>query len=231
MVLALQEKVVVITGASGGLGTAVTAAFRASSARVAAVDRAGQGEAGERFVPLRADLSTPEGAQGVAQAVLARWGRLDVLTHLVGGFAGGQSLADSDEALFDRLFQLNARTALSMFRAAIPPMRKQGGGRILAIGSRSAAEPSPQSGVYAASKAALVSLVRTLAAENADRGITANVVLPGTMDTPANRAAMPSADFSSWVPPEQVASLLVFLASDDASAINGAVIPIYGRGA
>jgi NAD(P)-dependent dehydrogenase (short-subunit alcohol dehydrogenase family) len=115
-----------------------------------------------------------------------------------------------------------------MVRATLPRMRAQGSGRILAIGSRAAAEPSPMSGLYAASKAALVSLIRTVASENADRGITANVILPSTMDTPANRASMPAADFSKWVPTAQVASLLVYLASGDAAAVNGAVIPIYG---
>jgi NAD(P)-dependent dehydrogenase (short-subunit alcohol dehydrogenase family) len=107
-------------------------------------------------------------------------------------------------------------------------MREQKSGRILAIGSRAAVEPSPMAGVYAASKAALVSLIKTVARENSDRGITANVVLPGTMDTPGNRTAMPAADFSKWVQPSQVAKLLVHLASAQASQMNGAVIPIYG---
>jgi NAD(P)-dependent dehydrogenase (short-subunit alcohol dehydrogenase family) len=116
-----------------------------------------------------------------------------------------------------------------MLRAVLPEMRAQGAGRILAIGSRTAVEPQPGVGAYSASKAALVSLVKTVALENKDRGITANVVLPGTMDTPANRAAMPGADFSKWVRPSQIASLLVHLASDQASQISGAVIPVYGR--
>ena len=108
-------------------------------------------------------------------------------------------------------------------------MRAQSNGRILAIGSRAAAEPSPLSGSYSASKAALVALIRSIAAENRDRDISANIVLPGTMDTPANRAAIPGADPARWVRPEQVAELLVHLASDAASGVNGAAIPIYGR--
>ena len=227
----LYGKVVIITGATGGLGTSVTAAFLEAGARVAAVDRSAQQAATENFAPVAGDLSTLAGAQSAADAVIARWGRIDALVHLVGGFAGGVSVSDSDDAMFDRMMNLNLRTALHMFRAVLPQMRTQGTGRILAIGSRAAVEPSPMSGLYAASKAALVSLVRTIAAENADRGIGANVVLPGTMDTPANRAAMPAANPSQWVPPAQVASLLVHLASDSASSVTGAVIPIFGSAA
>jgi NAD(P)-dependent dehydrogenase (short-subunit alcohol dehydrogenase family) len=227
----MRDKVVLITGATGGLGTSVTAAFRNAEARVAAVDRSPSVQASERFVSFAADLSTLDGARGAVEAVAARWGQVDVLVHLVGGFAGGSSVADTDEAVFARMIDINLRTAFYMFRAIIPRMRTKGSGRILAIGSRAAVEPSPKSGVYAASKAALVSLVRTVASENGDRGISANVVLPGTMDTPANRTAMPSADFSQWVPTAQVADLLLYLAGDGASSVNGAVIPIYGGGA
>ena len=227
----LNGKVVIITGATGGLGTSVTAAFLEAGARVAAVDRSAQQAATENFAPVAGDLSTLAGAQSAADAVIARWGRIDALVHLVGGFAGGVSVSDSDDAMFDRMMNLNLRTALHMFRAVLPQMRTQGTGRILAIGSRAAVEPSPMSGLYAASKAALVSLVRTIAAENADRGIGANVVLPGTIDTPANRASMPAANPSQWVPPAQVASLLVHLASDGATAVTGAVIPIFGSAA
>jgi len=224
----VRNEVVLITGAIGGLGTSATAAFLNAGARVAAVDRAAQGEAGDGFLPLAADLSAVEGARAAVEAVAARWGRVDTLVHLIGGFLGGQSVADSSDAAFDRMIDLNLRTAFNMVRATLPRMRAQGSGRILAIGSRAAVEPSPMSGLYAASKAALVSLIRTVASENADRGITANVILPGTMDTPANRASMPAADFSKWVPTAQVASLLVYLASGGAAAVNGAVIPIYG---
>ena len=226
----VQRKVVLITGAAGGLGTSVMAAFLNAGARVAAVDRAAGKEASDNLFPLAADLSAIEGARDAVATVVRRWGRVDTLVHLIGGFLGGPSVADSGDAAFDRMIDLNLRTAFYMICATVPGLRAQGSGRILAIGSRSAVEPSPMSGLYAASKAALVSLIRTVAAENADRGITANAVLPGTMDTPANRASMPAADFSTWVPTSQVANLLVHLASDDASAVNGAVIPIYGAG-
>jgi NAD(P)-dependent dehydrogenase (short-subunit alcohol dehydrogenase family) len=129
------------------------------------------------------------------------------------------------------MLNANLRSAFYIISAVIPHMRRQGSGRILAIGSRSAVEPAAMSAAYNASKAALVSLIRTVAIENQDQGISANIVLPGTMDTPANRNADPAADYSKWVQPEQVAALLVHLASGNASQISGAVIPIYGSAA
>jgi NAD(P)-dependent dehydrogenase (short-subunit alcohol dehydrogenase family) len=169
-----------------------------------------------------------EHAGELADAVLAKFGRIDGLVHLVGGFAGGRTVAETDDATFDKMIDLNLRSVFLMMRAVLPQMRMQGSGRILAIGSKAAVEPAPMAGLYAASKAALVSLVRTVARENSDLKITANVVLPGTMDTPANRKSDPKADPSKWVQPLQVAQLLVHLMSDSSSQINGAVIPVYG---
>jgi NAD(P)-dependent dehydrogenase (short-subunit alcohol dehydrogenase family) len=160
--------------------------------------------------------------------ITARFGRLDVLAHTVGGFAVGQSVAETDDATFQRMFDLNLHSVFHMLRAAIPALRKAGNGRVIAIGSRAALEPGAGVGVYSASKAAMVSLIRTVALENKDAGLTANVILPGTMDTPANRKAMPNADFSKWVRPTTVASLITWLAGDGGRDINGAAIPVYG---
>jgi NAD(P)-dependent dehydrogenase (short-subunit alcohol dehydrogenase family) len=150
------------------------------------------------------------------------------LIHLVGGFAGGTSVDATPEATIDRMLDANFRSAFHILAAVLPRMRAQGSGRIVAIGSRPALDPVPTLGAYAASKAALVSLIRTVALENKAAGITANVVLPGMMDTPINRAAMPAADPSKWVRPADVATLILYLASDQAAQISGAVIPIYG---
>jgi NAD(P)-dependent dehydrogenase (short-subunit alcohol dehydrogenase family) len=150
------------------------------------------------------------------------------LVHLVGAFTGGQSVAETADAAFEQMLAANLKSAFNVFRAVLPGMRARGSGCILAIGSRTAVDPQPMLGAYSASKAALVSLVRTVALENKDRGISANVILPGTMDTPINRAAIPGADPAKWVRPAQVASLLVYLASDQATQISGAVIPILG---
>jgi NAD(P)-dependent dehydrogenase (short-subunit alcohol dehydrogenase family) len=226
----LANKVVVITGANGGLGNSVTNAFLEAGARVIGVSLAiaASDFPNPRFSAISAKLSSAGDAQALIDSVVKQAGRIDGLVHLVGGFAGGQSVAETDDATFDRMFDMNLRSAFHLFRAVVPRMRSQGSGRIVAIGSKAAVEPAPMAGAYAASKAALVSLVRTVAREESPHGITANVVLPGTMDTPANRVAMPGADPSKWVQPAQVASLLVHLVSDSASQINGAVIPIYG---
>ena len=226
----LHDKVVLITGAKGGLGSFVTPAFLEAGARVIGVSRAiaDSDFPHERFSALATEISDGERAAKTIDAAVGRSGRIDALVHLVGGFAGGKPIAETSDDVIERMFDMNFRTAFYMIRAALPYMRKQASGRIMAIGSKAAVEPSPKVGVYAASKAALVSLIRTVARENADRGIAANVVLPGTMDTPANRASDPTADFSKWVNPCQVASLLVHLASSRASNINGAVIPVYG---
>ena len=225
----LNGKVVLVTGSTGGLGGAVTEAFLNAGARVAGVARAGkQPIATENHIELAADLDTLLAAQAVVRNVADQWDRIDVLVHLVGAFAGGKPVADIDDATMEKMFDLNFRSAFHMIRAVLPGMRTQGGGRILAIGSKFAVSPATTVGAYAASKAALVSLIQTVARENADKAITANVVLPGTMDTPANRAAMPGVDPAKWVQPAQVASLLVHVAGDGASAMNGAVIPIYG---
>jgi NAD(P)-dependent dehydrogenase (short-subunit alcohol dehydrogenase family) len=226
----LSDKVVMITGASGGLGRAVTNEFLQAGTRVAGVDRKIQNSdfPDANFIAYPAELGSVNTARATVAAVITKWEKIDALVHLVGAFAGGKSVAETDDATLELMLEVNLRTAFRMIRAVLPGMRDRGTGRILAIGSRTATDPQPTVGVYSASKAALVSLVRTVALENKDRGITANVILPGTMDTPANRAAMPGADPTKWVQPAQVASLLVHLVSDQASQINGAVIPVLG---
>jgi NAD(P)-dependent dehydrogenase (short-subunit alcohol dehydrogenase family) len=226
----LPNKVVLITGANGGLGTAVTNAFLDAGARVAGVAKHIRNSdfPNPNFIAYSAELVSADAARATVAAVIAKWERIDALVHLVGAFTGGTSVADTGDDALDQMLDGNLRTAFHMLRAVLPGMRSRGAGRILAIGSRTAVDPQPMLGVYSASKAALVSLVRTVALENKDRGISANVILPGTMDTPINRAAMPKADPAKWVQPAQVASLLVHLVSDQASEISGAVIPILG---
>jgi NAD(P)-dependent dehydrogenase (short-subunit alcohol dehydrogenase family) len=228
---ALDKKIVLITGAKGGLGTSVTQGFLEAGATVVGVSRSIDASdfPHSNFAAMPAELLSGEAARTLADTVVAKFQRIDVLVHLVGGFGGGKSVAETDDATFERMLDMNLRSAFYIGRAVVPHMRKQGSGRILAIGSRAAAEPQPMIAAYSASKAALVSLMRTLALENKDRGISVNVILPGTMDTPANRAADPNADFSKWVQPVQVAGMLLHLASDAASQITGAVIPVYGR--
>ena len=225
----MKDRVVLVTGANGGLGVYVTQAFLETGASVIGTSRKIQQSDfnSPGFTAMPAEISTREGAEVLVGQVVARFDRIDVLAHTVGGFAGGQSIA----ATLQRMFDLNLNSAFYLLRAALPAIRKTSNGRIIAIGSRAAVEPGPGVGAYSASKAALVSLIKTVAAENKDAGITANVILPGTMDTPTNRKAIPNADVSKWVQPANVASLVVWLASDAGRDVNGAAIPVYGKDA
>ena len=226
----MKGKVVLVTGANGGLGTSVTRAFLDAGATVVGTSRKIQGSEfrSSSFTAIAAELSRWEGARKLVDQVVTRFGKLDVLAHTVGGFAGGQSVAETDDAVFQRMMDMNLNSTFQILRATIPVLRKTGAGRIIAIGSRAALEPGANVGAYSASKAAMVSLIRTVAAENKDAGMTANVILPGTMDTPSNREAMPKADFSKWVRTETVAGLMLWLAQDAGNDVNGAVIPVYG---
>ncbi len=226
----MKNKVVLVTGANGGLGSYVTQAFLDAGAIVVGVSRKIQQSDfnSPAFTALPAEISTAAGAKIMVESVVARFGRLDVVAHTVGGFAGGPSIAETDDATFQRMFDVNLNSTFFLLRAVLPAMRKTGNGRIIAIGSRAALEPGAGVGAYSASKAAMVSLIRTVALENKDVGITANVILPGTMDTPANRKAMPNADVSKWVQPANVAHLITWLAGDAGKDITGAAIPVYG---
>jgi NAD(P)-dependent dehydrogenase (short-subunit alcohol dehydrogenase family) len=226
----MTGKVAMVTGANGGLGASVTQAVLEAGATVVGVSRHIQQSDFKHvgFTALAAEISTVEGATRVVETIVTRFGKLDVVVHTVGGFAGGPSIVDTDEATFQRMLEVNLNSAFCLLRAVIPPLRKSGSGRLIAIGSRAALQPGPGVGAYSASKAALVSLMRTAALENKDSGMTANAILPGTIDTPANRKAMPGADFSKWVRPEALASLIVWLCGDGGKEISGAAIPVYG---
>jgi NAD(P)-dependent dehydrogenase (short-subunit alcohol dehydrogenase family) len=227
----LERKITLITGAKGGLGSFVTEAFLAAGAKVIGVSRSIRANdfSHPEFTAMPAELSSGDAAGKLAADVVARFGRIDALVHVMGGFAGGKSVAETDDAMFEKMLDLNYRAAFFIARAVLPQMRQQGSGRVLAVASRQAVEPAAMVGAYSASKAALVALIRAIALENKDRGISANTVLPGTMDTPGNRSGDPQADGSQWVQPSQVAALLVHLASDAGAQITGAAIPIYGQ--
>jgi NAD(P)-dependent dehydrogenase (short-subunit alcohol dehydrogenase family) len=228
----MPGKTALVTGANGGLGTHVTKALL--DAGFAVVGLAPKIQVSDfdhpHFTALPATLDSLDAARKAVDTAIAHFGKIDVLAHLVGGFAGGQTVADTDDDTFQRMFDMNLNSTFHILRAVIPHMRKAEVGRIIAIGSRAAEDPGPGVGAYSASKAAVVSLMRTVALENKAAGITANVILPGTMDTPANRKAMPGADTSQWVQPASVASLIVWLAGDAGKDVTGAAIPVYGKG-
>jgi len=216
---------VLITGAGGGLGGAVCTAFIASGAKVIGIDR-GWKEA-KPFIAISADVMTGAGCDLMLKQALEH-GPIDAVVHLVGGFSGG-TIAETSDQVWDLMMDLNVRTAFNVIRASLPSMIAAKRGRIVAVGARAALETAPGFSAYGVSKTAMVALVKNVAAEVKDSGITANAVLPSVIDTPANRKAMAGADFSKWVAPESIAQLIVWLCSDAAANLSGAAIPIYGR--
>lgn len=226
----MRDKVVLITGAKSGLGSFVTQRFLSAGARVIGSSRSiSQKDFPQpNFDPLAVDFTKPQAVRDAVESIVLRLGRLDVLVHVLGAFAGGQTVAETDDSIWDQMRDLNLTSAFYVLRAAIPHLKKSGSGRIVAIGSATAIEPHAGLGAYVTFKAALTTLVRTVALENKDSGLTANVVLPGTMDTPANRQSTPSADFSKWVQPGNVAELVLWLADERAGHITGTSISIEG---
>jgi len=226
-----RDQVVLVAGSSGGLGIPVSKAFLEAGATVFGVSLDGQAAEGlgPRFVPVRADLTIGEGARAAVEEVLGRAQRISALVQVMGGFAGGSTVAETDDNTWHLMLKLNLTSAFYMARAVLPHMLAARQGRIVMIGSRTGVQPAAKLGAYAVSKAALITLTQTIAAEVKGTGVTANVVLPSVIDTPANRASDPSADFSRWVKPESIADLLLWLASTNAADVNGAVIPIYGN--
>jgi len=229
----MNGKIILITGASGGLGNAVTMRFLASGATVIGASRKITADKfpAANFVAMPVDFTSDAAVRTAVSSIVQERGKLDALIHLLGGFAGGKSVAETDDATWNQMSELNLNSAFYVFRAAIPHLRKSGNGRIVAIGSLAATAAHPGIGAYVTFKAALSMLVQTVALENKDAGLTANVILPGTMDTPANRKSMPGADFSKWLKTEAVADLAFFLAQDSATHITGAAIPIDGQNA
>jgi NAD(P)-dependent dehydrogenase (short-subunit alcohol dehydrogenase family) len=222
-----MDKVVLITGANGGLGTAVTNEFLANGDRVIGVSRSIKQSdfSHDHFTAMAADVTLDEAARALVAGVVERFGKVDTLVHVMGGFAAG-AVHETDDATWTKMRDMNLTAAFYMARAVIPVMRKARAGKIIAVGSRAAHERHAGIAAYSAFKVALASLIQSIAAENKQFGITANVVLPGTMDTPGNRS--PGADTSLWVPPEAVARTILFLASDAASHVNAAEIPVSG---
>lgn len=208
------------------MGTAVAKAFVDTGATVIGVARSWTEAV--PFTTLSADLTTAEGCDAMVAEAL-KHGPIDALVHILGGFGGGQPISETSDKTWDGMITLNLKAAFCAMRAVLKPMTAAKYGRIVAVGSRAAVEPMPNFAAYSVSKAALVALVKNVAAEGKDLGITANVVLPSTIDTPLNRKAMPDADFSRWVAPESIAQSLVWLVSKEAGDVSGAVVPIYGR--
>jgi NAD(P)-dependent dehydrogenase (short-subunit alcohol dehydrogenase family) len=228
----LAGKTIAITGAFGALGSAVVRAAIAEGAKVAAIDRTAAPHDPEALAGAMlfgdVDLGKAESANETFAKIVIAAGGLDGLVNIAGGFRW-ETLADGSLETWDFLYNVNLRTAVTATQAALPHLLARGGGRIVNIGAAGAGKAAAGMGAYAASKAGVAKLTEALAEELKDRGITVNAILPSTIDTAANRADMPKADFSRWVRPEQLASVILFLLSDEASAITGAQIPVLGR--
>lgn len=233
----MEGQVVLVTGALGNLGEAVARAFLAAGARLALTDHSPN--ALESQYPQLAgsqdhlltggvDITDAQDAERWVHAALDRFGRIDVLANTVGGYRAGQPTHETSLETWDFMFNLNARSAFVVSRAVLPAMLAQGSGRIIHTAARAALAGTANHSAYNASKSVVIRLVESMSAEYKRRGLTVNCVLPGTIDTPRNRADMPDADFSRWVAPEAIADVFVFLASDAARAITGAAIPVYG---
>ena len=228
----MNNKITIISGASGGLGQTVSRVFHRAGASVVLVASRPEGvqdlvnELGaDRALAIGANLADPVGSEAVVAATLERFGRVDILLNLAGGFRGGTAVSESSDDDLNQMFDINLRTCYNLSRAAVKPMLAQNWGRIVNIGSKDALHGRAGYSAYAISKAAVLRLTESMAEEVRGHNITVNALLPSAIDTEANRKAMPNADFSKWVKPATIAETLLFLTQED-TAINGAAIPL-----
>ena len=231
----MQGKTVAITGALGALGCVVAETAARRGAQVALIDHARVAPEGlaERLgagalIVGGVDLTSAPAAEAAMASVEAKFGRIDALINIAGGFQW-QTVADGEIDGWDRMYAMNLKTALNASRAALPYLLASGAGRIVNVGAQSALHAAAGFGPYAASKSAVHRLTESLADELKLKGVTVNAVLPSTIDTAANRRDMPKADFSRWVAPADLAAVILFLISDEAKAVTGALIPVSGR--
>jgi NAD(P)-dependent dehydrogenase (short-subunit alcohol dehydrogenase family) len=233
----LEGTVTVVTGGTGQVGRVVVRRFAEQGGRVIvpyrnqekwSALRSWLGSLAEQVDGLRADLTDWSAVQQVSAQVIERHGQIDHVFCLAGGFAPGR-FVETGPDLWDRMHALNVQPTLLTLRATLPFLVGRGRGRAVTIGARQALEPAAGASAYAASKAAVIVLTQSIARELRGTGVTINCVVPSTVDTEANRQMMPKGDPATWVKPESVAALLLFLCSPEAEAINGAVIPVYAK--
>jgi NAD(P)-dependent dehydrogenase (short-subunit alcohol dehydrogenase family) len=230
----LKGKVAIVTGAAGNLGRAVCQALAAQGASIALLGLHAEGlEAAQpglgESAAFAVDLTDPQAMERTVAAVRERFGSIDILANIAGGFTMGPPLHQTPDQDWDRMMDLNARTVFNACRAVIPHLLAAGGGRIVNVAARAALKGQGHMAPYCASKAVVIRLTESLAEEHRDDGINVNCVLPGTLDTPENRAAMPDADHGRWVGTDALADVILFLVSAASRAISGAAIPVYGR--
>lgn len=236
MNVSFAGKVVLVAGGTGGLGRAVSLAFLAKGAKTVVTYRKE-----EEFAALKEaagtagsleghslDVTDGTAVQELVEGVVVRHGRLDVLVNTVGGYAGGIKLWELESKTFEQMLALNLRAGYTLSRAAVVPMLKQKQGAIVNVAAKAAVDHGGGAAAYAASKAAAVAMMDSLAVDVKGTGVRVNSILPSIIDTEVNRKAMPDADFATWPKPEDIARVILFLASDEARVIHGAAIPVYG---
>lgn len=232
------NKTVMVTGAIGQLGAVLTRAFQASGAKLALVDR-GEDRLRQAFPDLVglpdylmvdcADLMDEAAVEKSVSEAIQHFGRIDVLVNTVGGFRSGKMLHETPIETWDFLLNLNARSVFIACQKVIPHMLNQRSGKIVNVAARPGLEGQAGMAAYSASKSAVIRLTESMAAELKSHGVNVNCIIPGTIDTLQNREAMPDADYSTWVAPESLADVILFLSSAAARDVHGAALPVYGR--
>ena len=238
MKIDFSEQVAVVAGGTGGLGKAVSLAFLTEGAKtvvtyrkeeqfLALKDAAGSNKSSLEGYPV--DVTDESATAELINRIVVDHGKLDALVNTVGGYAGGTKLWDLHATVLEQMLALNLRSGFALSRAALPAMLRAGHGSIVNVAAKAALDHGAGAGAYAASKAAAVALMDSLAADCKGTGVRVNSILPSIIDTAANRKAMPGADFATWPQPEDIATVVLFLCSDRARAIHGASIPVYGN--
>jgi len=239
MEVSFKDKVVLVAGGTGGLGRAVSLAFLAEGAKTVVTYRseseftALRGQAGAHSDLLEGhttDVTDESSVRGLVDFIVSSHGHLDVLVNTVGGYAGGIKLWELENKTFDQMLALNLRSGYTLARAALIPMLKQRSGAIVNVAAKAAVEHGAGASAYAASKAAAVAMMDSLAEDLKGTGVRVNSILPSIIDTETNRKAMPDANFATWPKPEDIARVIVFLASEHAKVVHGAAVPVYGAG-
>ena len=238
MNVSFEGKVVLVAGGTGGLGRAVSLAFVAEGAKTVVTFRKDEefvglqkdaGATGSMLEGHRVDVTDEAAVGQLVNQIAGRYGRLDAMVNTVGGYAGGIKLWDLETKTLEQMFALNLRSGYALSRAAVIPMLKQGFGAIVNVAAKAAVDHGGGAAAYAASKAAALAMMDSLAADVKGTGVRVNSILPSIIDTEANRMAMPDADYATWPKPEDIAKVILFLASEDARVIHGAAIPVYGQ--
>lgn len=235
----LEEKVAIVTGAAGNLGQAVALQLAEAGARLALIDRAADRldkvfpqwvDSADHLFIHSIDLTDGASVSQAVKSIVKEFGQVDILVNAAGGYRAGELTHEITDQTWDFMMNLNARTVLNVCRAVIPQMLEQSNGKVINIAARPGVKGSKNSAAYAASKSAVMRITESMAAELKRSGINVNAIIPGTIDTPSNRELLPNANFDNWVNPDDLSKVIRFLVSDEAAAIHGALIPVFGLG-